>query len=66
MHRHHSGPETGRQVYNRLGKVVLEIDGTQTPLTAADARALAADLTASAAKADQTPYDGAEWTPAEE
>lgn len=66
MHRHHSGQETGRQVYNRLGKVVLEIDGAQTPLTAAAARALAADLTAAADRADQTPYDGAAWTPAEE
>ena len=66
MHRHHSDQETGRQVYNRLGKVVLEIGGTQTPLTAADARALAADLTAAADKADQTSYDGAEGTVAEE
>lgn len=66
MHRHHATDDTGRQVYNRLGKVVLDIGGTQSPMTARDARALAADLIAAADTADQTPYDGAGWTPAPE
>ena len=66
MHRHHATDDTGRQVYNRLGKVVLDIGGTQSPMTARDARALAADLIDAADTADQTPYDGAEWTPAPE
>lgn len=62
-HHHHTADAKAPQAYNRLDKVVLDVGGTQTPLTAADARALAAALTAAAEKADQIPDAGARATP---